>query len=318
MQKILVYEYITGGGLINEALTSHLLPEANLMMKSLNNNFRLSGKISHHYFEDYRLNRLQQKNKITIKNSQKIYDINFLKKFDAVLPIIPENNLELYKYIKFLEDNNIGVIASDSQTVLILSDKLKFYNFCKQQSINTIETYDVNDYKRLKSKNNYIIKDRYGAGCSHVKFQKKLFAKDILSHAKRVVQPFIKGTPYSLCLYFTNDSYIFLSLNRQILTQDKNGFINLKRIIVNSNDIHQLEIVRFLSKLKISLPGLKGYVGIDFIYDKSKITVVEVNPRLTTSFIGIYETIGVNYADLVINNNVFKKSISGKKYLVYA
>jgi len=318
MKKVLIYEYITGGGLINEALTSHLLTEANLMMKSLNNNFKLSGKISHSYLEDYRVNPLQLKNQIKIKNSKKIYDTSFLRQFDEVLPIIPENNLELYKYIKFLEDNNINMIASDSKTVLILSDKLKFYNFCKKHSINTIETYKINDYKRITSKRSYIIKDRYGAGCSYVRLQKKLSQQDFFTHSERIVQPYIKGTSYSLCLYFTNDSYIFLSLNKQILTQDENGFINLKTIIINSNDVHQLEIVRFLSKLKILLPGLKGYVGIDFIYDKSNITIVEVNPRLTTSFIGLYETIGINYADLLINSNFFKRSISGKKYLVYA
>src|SRR5262245_52456732 len=38
-----------------------------------------------------------------------------------------------------------------------------------------------------------------------------------------------------------------------------------------------------------SISGLRGWVGIDFLWDEatSKINVLDVNPRLTTSYIGL-------------------------------
>jgi len=44
--------------------------------------------------------------------------------------------------------------------------------------------------------------------------------------------------------------------------------------------------------------------------------IIEINPRLTTSFIGIYDTIGVNIIDLIISRKPLKNIISGKKYYI--
>ena len=36
-------------------------------------------------------------------------------------------------------------------------------------------------------------------------------------------------------------------------------------------------------------PGLRGWVGVDFLWDEvySRVTILDVNPRLTTSYIGL-------------------------------
>ena len=55
------------------------------------------------------------------------------------------------------------------------------------------------------------------------------------------------------------------------------------------------------NKIAQLLPDLAGYVGIDVIVDDDEIIVVEINPRLTTSYIALHESIGVNPAELIIN-----------------
>ena len=47
------------------------------------------------------------------------------------------------------------------------------------------------------------------------------------------------------------------------------------------------------------MPGLIGFVGIDILINYNKIYIVEINPRLTTSYVGLYETIGCNMIDLL-------------------
>ena len=50
-----------------------------------------------------------------------------------------------------------------------------------------------------------------------------------------------------------------------------------------------------------ALPGLWGYCGVDFIETDSGPQVLEVNPRLTTSYAGLRRATGLNCAQLVLD-----------------
>jgi predicted ATP-grasp superfamily ATP-dependent carboligase len=49
-----------------------------------------------------------------------------------------------------------------------------------------------------------------------------------------------------------------------------------------------------------AIPGLWGYAGIDLIETPEQILVLEINPRLTTSFAGLNTALGINVAGLVL------------------
>ena len=55
-------------------------------------------------------------------------------------------------------------------------------------------------------------------------------------------------------------------------------------------------------KIATAIPGLNGYVGVDVIIDNGHIYVVEINPRVTTSYIALREILNKNPADLILNN----------------
>ncbi len=44
-----------------------------------------------------------------------------------------------------------------------------------------------------------------------------------------------------------------------------------------------------------AFPGLKGYIGIDFVLTEHKAFIVDVNPRLTTSYVGLREISGLQH-----------------------
>jgi hypothetical protein len=48
-----------------------------------------------------------------------------------------------------------------------------------------------------------------------------------------------------------------------------------------------------------SISGLQGYVGVDFILTKEGAVVIEVNPRLTTSYVGLRRVVNFNPAQAV-------------------
>jgi len=49
-----------------------------------------------------------------------------------------------------------------------------------------------------------------------------------------------------------------------------------------------------------AIPGLWGYVGIDLVDTADGPQVIEINPRLTTSYCGLASALGINPAARVL------------------
>jgi predicted ATP-grasp superfamily ATP-dependent carboligase len=59
------------------------------------------------------------------------------------------------------------------------------------------------------------------------------------------------------------------------------------------------------TQIVTALPGLAGYVGVDLIAhyagDEWRYAVLEINPRLTTSYVGLHQACGLNPAQLILD-----------------
>ena len=49
------------------------------------------------------------------------------------------------------------------------------------------------------------------------------------------------------------------------------------------------------------VPGLKGFIGIDFIIEDDYIYLLEINSRFTTSYVGLQKIININIAKTIID-----------------
>ena len=313
MQKILIYEYITGGGLINEDLTSDLMHEATLMTRSLYQACENSRYFHCDHLLDYRLKDRYKDNSVIIKKKDDLYDLNLLCKYDYILPVMPESNFILYNYAKFLESNKINMLLSDSETIRLCSDKYEFYKFININKLNTMKTYLK--YTKNMNGNKFVIKDRYGVGCSFIQITTDVNKLKIVS-SNNIIQDYKIGIDYSVSVFFSKDSFKLLTINKQLIKINKNNQIYLSGIIINVRYEYYMKILRIVSKIKNILPGLKGFVGIDLLINDKEIFIIEINPRLTTSFGGIHHTLGINIVDLIINSNNIKNIISGKKIIL--
>ena len=314
-KKVLLYEYVTGGGLINEALKSNLYKEAKLMITTLIKDSENNENINSSFFCDNRLSISSVSNSIKInkKNYKKIYNKKILDKFDYIIPILPESNNNLYNYVKFLNDNNIKNLISSPRAIMNTSDKWLFYKKCLNSQIKTIPTY----LDKCDLRSNIIIKDRYGEGCSSIKLYKtKRSIIENIENQNKIMQPYIEGIDLSLSVFFDREKFHILSVNKQNLSINKDNLIKLKSILVNITVSFEEKIYALVNKIHKSFFGLYGYIGIDIIVDDKNIFVVEINPRLTTSFVGIKYTKGINLLDLISKKNPYKNIISGKKYLI--
>ena len=62
------------------------------------------------------------------------------------------------------------------------------------------------------------------------------------------------------------------------------------------------------------VPGLRGYIGVDLILDEHApgVSVVEINPRLTTSYVGLRAALGQNLMAALFQPGPSGFSISGQ------
>ena len=310
MKKILIYEYITGGGLSNEDLSSELMFEAKNILSSVIKSCNISTNFDYKYFIDYRLSGLHTDKSIIIQKSSDLYNTSLIKKFDYIIPIIPEINSDLLKYVKFLERNKINKIISDSETINICSDKLMFYQYLHKTCIPVVKTFSTTNFNKDSKK--YIIKDRFGAGCSYVRVTnrkdlEKYYCKD------KVIQPFVKAQNYSISVFFSRYSFRLLTLNEQNLASKKN-MLKVNSLTINSKNNLYAKILLLLNNLKKIMPGLFGFIGIDILVKGSEVYIIEINPRLTTSYVGLHETIGCNMIDLLVNHKYIKNVITSRKH----
>jgi predicted ATP-grasp superfamily ATP-dependent carboligase len=131
---------------------------------------------------------------------------------------------------------------------------------------------------------------------------KKIGGKECL------IQEYVSGLPSSVSL-ITNGKEVFpLTLNYQFvniaLPSGDSAYIGG---IVPFN--HTLRSRAFnISKKTIDLfDGLRGYIGIDMILTKNRPLIIEVNPRLTTSYVGLKRATDSNLSEII-----FDSVINGK------
>ena len=145
----------------------------------------------------------------------------------------------------------------------------------------------------------WVLKLRDGVGCEGVcKINLKADFKFLKNAEKFIIQPFERGKLLSLSCLFMDGQGVLLCINEQWIKQVKAAF-SLERITVNVGQ-GDPDFPRLVAQLAKVVPGLWGYVGIDLIVAEEGFKVLEVNPRLTTSYAGIRAALGGNLGASIV------------------
>jgi predicted ATP-grasp superfamily ATP-dependent carboligase len=99
------------------------------------------------------------------------------------------------------------------------------------------------------------------------------------------------------CLFRHGESWL-LSVNLQGFTVLDQQYV-LQDIIVNDRPVTSA-YQQVAAQVAKACPELWGYVGIDLIETPETIWVLEINPRLTSSFAALRSALGINVAELVL------------------
>jgi hypothetical protein len=321
--KLLIYEHITAGGYAGKEISPSILSEGFGMLRTLISDFKTAG----HFvttFLDSRLIALSPSLNADeiITPSPKVELEKTLtslsKSVDAVYIIAPESGQVLQRLVECVEAAG-GVSLNCAATAIEkVSNKYTLYDELKRIGIQMPDTLMIDsceDIKKIKQTVSelgfpLIFKPIDGVGCqglSIVKNERQIksaLVKLIEESLGRyfLAQKFINGTASSVSLISTGEKAFPLTLNEQIVTlSPPNSDSAYTGGIVPFHHPMLEDALETAQRTVELFKGLRGYIGVDMVLTNDEPVVIEVNPRLTTSYIGLRKIINFNLAQALAN-----------------
>ena len=309
LNKIFVCEFITGGGLCAEPLPTTLAREGALMRDALLQDLaNLSYEVC--TTVDARISSPTHCVYVMVQADEDVWKIwqQQMQGVDAVFLIAPESDNLLHYLTQMAALQDKLILGCGLDAIEITSNKMATYLALKQVGITTIATFTVEHWikhEALKKNVAWLAKPNDGAGCeATVSFDDAENLMHWLKHNKKqnshIIQPFQVGTPASISCVMHQGRARVLSCNAQIIEINQHT-LSFKGVIVNGMREYWQAFELMANQVASAFLGLAGYVGIDVIVNENTIFVVEINPRLTTSYVGLHEATGQNPAKLIIN-----------------
>lgn len=232
-----------------------------------------------------------------------------LQRCDAVLIIAPETDGVLARLTSQAEAVGVPVLGSSAAAVAIAGDKAAcarlFSNADLPTPLTRITTFGAASQVAAELGYPLVVKPQDGvssAGVCLVESPAELpRALEILRQETArepiLLQSYLQGVHASVSLLVSAGRSLPLSLNRQYITPGRPfQYLGGEIPLVHPVAGHAFELAQAALAL---LPGLQGYVGVDLLLTGSQAWLIEINPRLTTSYIGLRQVIQLNLAQAI-------------------
>lgn len=308
--SVLVVEFITGGGWPPGPLPSGLTAEGRAMLKAVLADFRAWGDVRTVTLRDLR-------QRTAILPADAVVDVepgcleavlkDRLPTCDAALVIAPETDGILTRLSALVEGFGVPLLGSASKAVAVATDKWACHRRFAEAGLPVPDTWLIprEDWPQVVRalEPPLVIKPLDGVGCEGVVLVRQeadlAEARALLDGATRhpwvLAQRFVEGVAASVSLLVTDGGRArALSLNGQAVRPGqpfayRGGVVPLE---------HPLRDRAFaVARAAVGLiPGLRGYVGVDLVLTEDEAWLMEVNPRLTTSYVGLRRVVTDNLA----------------------
>lgn len=307
---ILVHEFISGGGWPEPKLPNGLVAEGLAMLRAILIDFRAWGGAQITTTLDYRLANvsLSADHVILLDPQDHLAVLEKLAgQCTAALIIAPESDGILASLSTLMVNNGARLLGSSPGSVSIAADKWACYQLFTQAGLPTPSTcyVDVNGARDAAEKIGFpiVIKPVDGVGCEGVSLVsdtlslQSVLEKSRYSGTRFLIQRYIQGTHASACLLVVGNDNLCLSINKQLIEVGMPFSYQGSELPFTGNN-HQ-EAIELAKRAATLVPGLKGYIGVDLLIANEGCYLIEINPRLTTSYIGLRSVVNINLAEAI-------------------
>ncbi|UKJ77302.1 ATP-grasp domain-containing protein [Azospirillum brasilense] len=307
--RILVCEFVTGGGMPSDAaIPASLAREGDLMLHALLADLLEVPGVAVTVTRDARLPPLAAPvRSITTTDPRESWSLweDLARQANGVWPIAPETDGALERFSRMVEASGRRLLNSSADAVAVASSKATTATVLSAAGLPVVPVWRVGTVAADGPPGNgpWVVKPDDGAGCVDTRLiRDHADWKGWLAEADRsgfVVQPFQPGTPASLSMLCRDGRAWPLTTNRQTVS------LSGGRFSYGGGTIGGMKLTPALTDLAqgvaAALPGLFGSVGVDVIVGPDGPTIIEVNPRLTTSSVGLRRATGLNAAAAVLD-----------------
>ena len=275
-------EYAVGGG---EGASFSILREGEAIFSTLKNGFERLG------------------NEVIYPKAEQDFEAaveRLAKESDAGIVIAPDDRL--CALTELVEANTVN-LGCPSDSVRICADKLLTSKMLSEKGIPVPSIVSTEEMEGSEDQC-YVGKPRYGCASEQISILSGKEDRGALAFYERpdyIITEFIKGDDVSSSVIAGNSAVLPLTINKQFIRKDG------KRLLYEGGFVpYQLgreaknEIMRVSEKV-VTLFRCEGYVGIDFVVGEGGTAyVVDVNPRPTTSIVGIARVLNYEVAGLIL------------------
>ncbi len=301
--RILAFEHFSGGGLADQPLPASLAREGDLMLSALVRDLAGLPGVTVLATRDPRLPRLPGCETLLPRTGEGPLALyrRGLAAADAAWPTAPEGGGLLERLALETEAAGKVLLGCRPGAVRVTASKRATARALAEHGIPVVPTFLAGEAP-VWAAGPWVVKPDDGAGCEETEVLESrdaALARLASAPGRLVAQPWIEGEPVSLSLLCAGETARLLSCNRQRVVV-RGGRLVFEGVAVNAVSDADGRLARLGERIAAALPGLWGYAGVDLVLAPEGPVVLEVNPRLTTSYCGLRAALGFNPAALVL------------------
>lgn len=300
--RVFAFEFFSGGGLLGQPLPPGLAREGDLMLAALVRDLAELPGIAVVTTRDPRLPPLRGCEILWPRPGEDPYDLygRGLAAADAAWPTAAEAGGVLERLARQTVSAGRMLLGCRPEAVRLAASKRATARALEGRGVPVVPTIAPGE-PAPDVPGPWVVKPDDGAGCEGTEIlADRHAALELIGRVPGLVaQPWLEGEPLSLSLLCREGTAALLSCNRQRIAV-RDGRVTLEGVAVNAVADTDGRFARLGRNVAAAIPGLWGYVGVDLLVGPGGPSVLEINPRLTTSFAGLRPSLGLNAAALVL------------------
>ncbi|MDG3006393.1 ATP-grasp domain-containing protein [Paludisphaera mucosa] len=283
---ILIFEHVTGGGMAGEPLPPSWEAEGGAMRQSLAAEFAAAGRPTRVVVAlDPRLPPEEGPWETVVVDSVERLEA-LARRADSTLLIAPESSGVLEELTWRLSAAGCRMLGSSPSAVALTADKAALGEHLAQYGVPTPRSRVLDAGEAHPSDWQYpaVLKPVDGAGSLDTFLIER--PDERRSHERRLLQEYAPGQAMSVSFLVAPGGRVrFIAVGEQEMELAEGRFAYRGGVL----PVDCPEAASLAARAVESVPGLAGFVGVDLIRDaeRGRIVVLEINPRPTTSCVGL-------------------------------
>jgi hypothetical protein len=218
---------------------------------------------------------------------------------DAALLVAPESDGILAKAVAMLRASGIDVIAGSGDFLRTASDKYLTAKTLSTAGVSHPPYITLSDRrmeKDLLTYQRFVVKPRDGCGTQEIRTYDSFNEASADLSEGTILQAWMPGRAISIALIASGSEHTFLPAVSQDLSGSNCEYGGGEGPL---DEDAQRRATALASRALVAMPPTaRGFVGLDLLLGErpSEDCVIEINPRLTTSYVGLRRMINGNLA----------------------